>query len=411
MGVKNHIARNAMHVAKALRHDWRHVRPGRPEFVPSTAPRLASHTLIQYDGSIRGQGMRETNCVNCARLTFSRRRALGIVPAVLCQACRREHTSNGPSIVFTRIPQADPAGSSRNDIIEGRVSGGSPGQKIVLYAKTGKWWVQPLVDQPITELRPNFKWTNATHLGTHYAALLVKDGYRPQRVLDSLPKADDNVLAVEVAPGAERPPSPTIDFSGYQWRLRDAPSSRGGPNVYSSSNISVDEQGAMHLRISKTEKDWMCAEASLTRNLGYGTYEFVVRGLEKLEPAAVFGMFTYDYASGALHNREMNIEISRWGDPTNKNAQYVLQPYYVANNVHRFSAPAGTLTFSLHWEQDRATFRTQRGSANVSEHVFTAGIPSPGIESIRVVLYVFRAAAVKLQHPMEVVIERVTYFP
>jgi len=330
---------------------------------------------------------------------------------VLCQACRRNDRGNAPSITFTRIPQADPAGSVRNDIIEGRVTGASPGQKIVLYAKTGKWWVQPLIDQPITELRPNFKWTNATHLGTHYAALLVKDGYRPQRVLDSLPEPGDNILAVAIVPGAVRSPSPIVNFSGYQWRLRDAPSSRGGPNVYSSSNISVDEQGAMHLRISKTEKDWSCAEASLTRNLGYGTYEFVVRGLETLEPAADFEIFTYDYASGALRNREMDIEISRWGDPANKNAQYELQPYEVATNVYRFNAPAGTLTFSLRWEQGRITFRTLRGSTQVSEHAFTAGVPSPGIESIRFALYVYRAAVVKLQHPMEVVIERFTYYP
>src|SRR5690349_11133436 len=138
---------------------------------------------------------------SCERLRLSRRRVLGIVPAVLCQACRREHSSSAPSIEFTRIPRADPAGSARNDIIEGRVTGASLGQKVVLYAKIGKWWVQPLVDQPITDIRPNFKWTNATHLGTHYAALLVKNGYRPQRVLDSLPKTDANILAVAVVPG------------------------------------------------------------------------------------------------------------------------------------------------------------------------------------------------------------------
>jgi hypothetical protein len=117
--------------------------------------------------------------VSTARLMLSRRPILGIIPALVCQACRRQQDNNGPKIEFTRIPQADPAGSASNDIIEGRVTGGSPGQKIVLYAKTGKWYVQPLVDQPITDVRPNKKWTNATHLGTHYAALLVKDGYRP----------------------------------------------------------------------------------------------------------------------------------------------------------------------------------------------------------------------------------------
>lgn len=356
--------------------------------------------------------MRKSGCVSCARSTLSRRRVLGnIVAALLCQACQRKHSSNAPSIEFTRIPQAVSDGSAGNDIIEGRVRGGLPGQKIVLYAKIGKWWVQPLVDEPLTDLRPNFSWTNATHLGSDYAALLVNDGYRPQRVLDSLPQPDDNIVAVTVVHGAERPPSPIIDFSGYQWRLRTATSSRGGQNVYSPSNISVDEHGAMHLRISRTEKDWSCAEATLTRNLGYGTYEFVVRGLETLEPAADFEMFTYDYASGALRNREMDIEISRWGDPANKNAQYELQPYEVATNVYRFNAPAGTLTFSCRWEQGRITFRTLRGATLVSEHAFTAAVPSPGLESFRVALYVYRAAVVKLQHPMEVVIERFTYYP
>ena len=63
------------------------------------------------------------------------------------------------------------------------------------------------------------------------------------------------------------------------------------------------------------------------RNLGYGTYEFLVSGLDALEPAAVFDVFTYDYAGSAQNNREMDIEISRWGNPTGeKNAQYVLQP-------------------------------------------------------------------------------------
>ena len=36
----------------------------------------------------------------------------------------------------------------------------------------------------------------------------------------------------------------------------------------------------------------------------------------------------------------MSIEISRWGHQ----ARYLLQPYYVAANVHRFNEPAGTLT-------------------------------------------------------------------
>jgi hypothetical protein len=343
---------------------------------------------------------------------ISRRQALSLAPLVLSQACQHAPASNGPSIAFTRIPQADGERSSRNDIIEGKVTGAAPGQKIVLYAKSGKgWWVQPLVDHPLTNMRGDFSWTNATHLGTHYAALLVKESYRPQSTLNALPPAGDSVLAVASVPGAAQPPSPFVEFSGYQWRLRTAPSSRGGVNTYSPSNITVDAQGAMRLRIARTEKDWSCAEATLTRNLGYGTYEFVVHGLDALEPAAVFCFFTYDYAGGSQHSREMATEISRWGDPTRKNAQYVLQPYYVAANVHRFNAPPGTLTFSLRWDYGRAAFRTLRGGTVASEHVFTAGVATPGLESIRVALYIYRKSVLKLVNPMEVVIERFTYFP
>jgi hypothetical protein len=346
-----------------------------------------------------------------AHATIGRRKVVGLAPLIFAEACRRVQSSNSPSITFTRIPVADAAGTARHDIIEGRVTGGSAGQTIVLYAKTGKWWVQPLVDQPHTALQPNFQWTNATHLGTHYAALLVGEGYRPELSLDTLPQPGGKVFAVAEVPGAAQPPSKIIQFSGYEWRLRDAPSGRGGRNNYSASNISVDDKGAMHLRISQAETDWSCAEISLIRNLGYGTYEFVVHSLAHLEPAAVLSMFTFDYASGAQHNREMNIEISRWGNPTKKNGQYVVQPYYVAANVHRFNVPDAVLTFSLEWQRDRAAFRTRRGTATIAEHVFTAGVPSPGIESMRVAFYVFRASGVKLRNPMEAVIERFTYFP
>ncbi len=346
-----------------------------------------------------------------ARKPIDRRAAVVAMPLLFLGACGRPENSKSPSIQFTRIPQADAAGSSRHDIIEGRVEGGVAGQSIVLYAKTGKWWVQPLIDQPLTALRPNMKWTNATHLGSHYAALLVSEGYKPEVSVDSLPEPGGKVLAVAMVPGAARPPSSIIQFSGYQWRLRDAPSGRGGENTYDPSNIRVDENGAMHLHISKTDKDWSCAETSMVRNLGYGTYEFVVRGLEGLEPAAVLSMFTFDYASGAQHNREMNMEVSRWGSDSKKNAQFVVQPYYTAANVHRFNVPGGVLTFSLEWQHDRAAFRTRRGSTTVAEHVFTSGIPSPGIESMRVAFYIYRKAQIKLQRPMEVVIERFTYFP
>jgi len=113
----------------------------------------------------------------------------------------------------------------------------------------------------------------------------------------------------------------------------------------------------------------------------------------------------------------MDIEVSRWGDPTDKNAQFVLQPFYVPENTSRFTMPAGVLTNSFRWGPGRVSFRTVRGpeaestAQPVAKHVFTSGVPSPGIESVRMSLYIFRSAHQPLKSENEVVVEKFEYLP
>jgi hypothetical protein len=129
-------------------------------------------------------------------------------------------------------------------------------------------------------------------------------------------------------------------------------------------------------------------------------------------------MFTYDYARADQSFGEAAIEIGRWGDPTGKNAQFILQPHYISNNVSRFMAPPGILTHSFRWEPGRISFRTTRGSKRdetapaVAEHVFTSGVPEPGIESARMNVYVYyEPSRISLAKPSEVVIDRFEYLP
>lgn len=346
----------------------------------------------------------------------SRREIVAGATISLLSGCNLRRNEPTASIQFTRIPQADPGGREKNDIIEGAVKGAKPGQRIVLYARSGKWWIQPLVNHPFTELRPDGTWTNATHLGTEYAAVLVEAGYHPKPLIDVLPEPAGEVLAVVSAPGAKKPPSPMIFFSGYEWRVRIAPSQRGGLNRYDPSNAWIDEKGAMHLKISASGQDWTSSEVALTRSLGYGTYRWVVRDTSALEPNMIFGMFTYDYAGGDEGNREMDIEIRRTGEPPTNSAFYLVQPYYVAANVTRYPIPDGVLTHSLHWERGRATFRTVRGwdkgqqEHAVAEHAIASGVPSPGIESIRMNVYVNRSVGPP-RNSAEVVIEHFEYLP
>jgi hypothetical protein len=338
---------------------------------------------------------------------------------VLLSGCHSRRGVGGPSIEFTRVPPAAEGGPDKLDIIEGRVSGARPGQQIVLYAKSGTWWVQPLADEPLTKIQVDSKWINSTHLGTEYAAVLVEQGYRPPAQMSVLPERGASVAAVAVARGggSGSSVSKTLFFSGYEWRIRDAPSDRGGRNSYDASNAWTDSSGALHLRIAKPSGQWTCAEVTLTRSLGYGTYSFVVQDTSHLEPPAVFSMFTWDYGGTDQNHREMDIEVSQWGDPTSKNAQYVVQPFFVPENASRFNLPSGVLTHSLRWEPGRATFRTVRGSEagsktrTVFEHVFTSGVPSPGIETVRMNVYVFGGAKQPLQNGVEVVIEKFEYLP
>lgn len=345
---------------------------------------------------------------------------LMVICCMLLSGCSSKSQGAGPSIEFTRVPPAEVNRTDKLDIIQGRVIGARPGQQVVLYSKTGNWWLQPLSTLPFTKIQPDSNWINSIHLGSDYAALLVEPGYRPKAMMNALPNPGGDVAAIATAKG-EISGSTTpklLQFSGYEWRVRNAPSNRGNRrNLYDPLNAWTDESGALHLRIAKQSGEWTCAEVTLTRSFGYGTYSFVVRDTSHLEPAIVFSMFTWDYAGDDPNNREMDIEISRWGDPASKNAQYGIQPFYVAANVARFTAPSGVLTHSFRWEPGRVSFRTVRGSVTdvesevISEHVFTSGVPSPGMESVRMVLYLFGRTENPVQNGAEVVIEKFEYLP
>jgi len=345
--------------------------------------------------------------------------ALGTCLHFLLAGCTTRHAAQKPSIEFSVIPPATEGGPDRLEPIAGRVTGARAGQRIVLFAKAGVWWVQPTRDEPFTTIQPDSTWTSSIHLGTEYAALLVEPAYRPPPTIDSLPSEGGDVVALKIVQGqkSEQASPKTIEFSGYEWQVRNVSSTRGGRNnTYSNANAWTDANGFLHLRIAQNAGEWSCAEVKLSRSLGYGTYIFVVRDVSQLQPAAVLSMFTWDEAEAGQNHREMNIELARWGDPGSKNAQFVVQPYYVPANVVRFNAPAGPLTHSLRWEAGQAAFKTVRGTAAngpniIAEHTFTTGVPAPGGESIHLDLYIFGNAKIPLQNDVEVVIEKFEYLP
>ncbi len=324
-----------------------------------------------------------------------------------------------PSITFTRLPPAAKGGPDVLDTIEGRVTGARPGQRLVIYSLSSVWWVQPDPNTPYTELHNDSTFSTKTHLGTEYAALLVEPDHQPPATLERLPVEGGSVVRLVVQPGDPKAKAVrhTLQFAGYEWTIRAAPSDRGGPNQFDPANAWTDDSGAVHLRIAGAPGRWTCAELTLTRSFGYGLYTFLVDDISTLDPAARFAIFTWDGPAIAQYGREMAITIGRHGEPPEHNGRYVVEPVDLPANRSNFFAPQGPLTHQLRWEPDRATFRTFRGAHVVSgarpiaEHMFTSGVPAAGNETIRFSLYVVQSNPTPMQRPAEIVVRRFAFEP
>lgn len=104
--------------------------------------------------------------------------------------------ASGPSIEITEVPSKG-AGPEAVETIAGKVAGVKVKDcKVVVFARTDKWYVQPYIASPDTTINDDGTWDNDTHLGSEYAALLVKSGYRPPSTTGTLPSVGGNVLAV-----------------------------------------------------------------------------------------------------------------------------------------------------------------------------------------------------------------------
>jgi hypothetical protein len=199
-------------------------------------------------------------------------------------------------------------------------------------------------------------------------------------------------LAALAAPLVCRPAAAAevVRFSGRDWEVKTSEGRVGpGPNYFSANNVEVDQRGRLHLRVAPRDGGWTCAEVIGVDSLGYGTYEFKVEDVAGLDANVVLGMFTWDTDARQYHFREIDIEISRWSDPNNRNAQFVVQPYTRPENIVRFDLPAGASTHSFRWFPGRVLCRSARGSLVVCRHGFTSGVPPAGVEHPHINLWLF----------------------
>lgn len=185
-----------------------------------------------------------------------------------------------------------------------------------------------------------------------------------------------------------------IDFGGVRWGLRQTSGPvEPGPNTFGNQEdqVWVDELGHAHLTLQKRGDTWVASEMMAKEDMGYGTYCFTVSGdIGALDPNIVFGFFTWDKSSEDF-NREIDIEISRWGAPAGPDTWFTVQPYDLSGNQHSFFLPKNTsYTFELLWRKDEIVYRLTSGGVIVEQWRYTGSIPDPGRARLRINLWLFQ---------------------
>ena len=117
-----------------------------------------------------------------------------------------DSSSTNPQIRITQIPPYNElGGGDTRESISGSVSGVKPEDyRVILYTVVDLWYVQPLEGAPTTpihESESGLSWSNWTHAGKQYAALLVRRSFVPPMRTNTLPEIGGDVLALTIVDG------------------------------------------------------------------------------------------------------------------------------------------------------------------------------------------------------------------
>lgn len=325
-----------------------------------------------------------------------------------------------PSITLTDVPAYGVAGD-----LAGQVRFASPTQlrahTYVFVPDTG-WFSYPYCPGQTPDAAGNFRVNlGSTHLSlraTRIAVLAWLSSTANPCVswAESLPVPPAGVEVTRLVVSRANPSQPRLQFSGIDWLVKDSGYPTGpGPNVFTAGNVTVDAQGRLRLAITPGGS----AEIIAPWSFGYGAYRvYLDTPVNTLHPNAVFGFFTWDTDTEQSH-REIDVEISRWNDPSNLSAQFVVQPYTTPGNRVRFMAPDEQQTaYEFLWLPDRLTFTAIRGHSFPATPANTVAawslqdlfrVPTPGNERLRLNFYRYLGAP--LPAAAEIIVRKVEFLP
>jgi len=169
--------------------------------------------------------------------------------------------------------------------------------------------------------------------------------------------------------------SQTIHWSGRDWKV-----TRGGMAGVAKgdpANVSIDDQGYLHLSITQRAGNWTASELFTVENFGFGTYQWIVEGnVYDMDKSTVLGLFPYGpvHHIGVDAENEIDIEFSKWNDTCHGcNADFTVypstgnhKPEGVSAWEDNFSVTGGTLTTArIEWADDHIVFTLMNGTHSI----------------------------------------------
>jgi hypothetical protein len=143
----------------------------------------------------------------------------------------------------------------------------------------------------------------------------------PSRLTDCLASALCLlVIAAETGCGTassatNRAAGDVLNRKGHTWNVTAggmAGVAKGDP-----SNVFVDQNGYLHLRIVNRGGTYTASELFSTDKIGFGTYQWQVEGhADNIDKSTVLGLFPYGPKAGigVDAENEIDIEFSKWNN-------------------------------------------------------------------------------------------------
>jgi len=314
-----------------------------------------------------------------------------------------------------------------NEAVTGTFAGGWP--VVAVRTPTGEVYVQPPVAAGLNNTftgEAYFGDKDNTGRGTRYElfvftaptqkdAATIKSGL--QKETPKLP-----ITAKQFVYRDER-----IEFGRQTWAVKKFARMAPGPNRWTDDKAAVflDKKKHLNLGIVPAGKGWACTEVVCNDALGYGTYTWTFRtDLAAFDHQAVLGLFTYQNSANkqGIPDKEIDFELSRWGDPKNELGQFVVQPYLGAGkkNIERYAMPIAAkqpLTARYVWSKgkvqavcaDAAGKELRKWSYDTNAAPGAAVPPVDGKERAIMNLWLFEGKPPQAGKPVTVVVESFTF--